>query len=169
LGAPMPLARLPSRAPHNIFIQNRHISLIEYIRESFIAGDGEPRFFWSSENEPYGWAIRSTVRNELLRLAQPKGEPIYHYKSLEGFQGIVESQDLWLTESAFMNDASEIEHGIELSREVFEAIAADGSPIADALRKLTSLPVLSVLESTSHAFHLLAIISVNGAPTPKIQ
>jgi hypothetical protein len=40
-----------------------------------------------------------------------------------------------------MNDASEIEHGIELSREVFEAIAADGSPIADALRKLTSLPV----------------------------
>ena len=113
----------------------------EFRRESFIGVDGEPRFFWISQNESYGWAIRSMVRSEVLRLARPNRGPIYHYTSLEGFRGILESEDLWLTESAFMNDASEIEHGINLAREVFDPIATNGSPIADVLRGLTSVPV----------------------------
>lgn len=110
----------------------------EFRRESFIGVDGEPRFFWISLSASYGWAIRSVVRSELLRLARPSHGRIYHYTSLEGFRGIIESEDLWLTESAFMNDASEIEHGITLAREVFDPIATNGSPIADVLRGLTS-------------------------------
>lgn len=129
---------------HNadIFLDSRFPSVsTEYRRESFIAADGKPRYFWISTNQSYGWAVRSTVRSELLRLAKPSFGPMYHYTSLEGFQGIVESSDLWLTDSAFMNDASEIEHGIDMSREVFESIATNGSPIADVLRGLTNIPV----------------------------
>lgn len=126
----------------DVFLDSRFPPLSkEYRRESFIAADGEPRFFWISRNEGYGWAVRSTVRSELLRLAQPSYGAMYHYTSLEGFQGIIESSDLWLTDSAFMNDASELEHGVDLSREVFESRATNGSPIADVLRGLTNIPV----------------------------
>lgn len=138
---PCPWPNCPHGHTNDVFIDDRYFSSKEYRRESFATGDGEPRFFWISENEPYGWAIRNTVRSELFRLAQPMGGPMYHYTSLEGFQGIVESEDLWLTESAFMNDASEIEHGIELSREVFEVVATNGSPIANVLGQLTTLPI----------------------------
>lgn len=124
------------------FIDSRYQGLSrEYRRESFMAADEEPRFFWISRNESYGLAVRPTVRSELFRLAQPSYGAMYHYTSLEGFQGIIESSDLWLTDSAFMNDASEIAHGIDLSREVFESIATNGSPIADILRGMTNVPV----------------------------
>lgn len=138
---PCPWPNCPHGQVSDVFIEDRHFSSIKYRRKFFTAGDGEPRFFWISENEPYVLAIRNTVRSELLRLAQPRGGPMYHYTSLEGFQGIVGTGDLWLTESAFMNDASEIEHGIDLSREVFDIISANGSPIADTLLQLTNIPM----------------------------
>jgi DUF2971 family protein len=36
---------------------------------------------------------------------------VYHYTDLNGLNGIVGSQDLWLTNSRFSNDSEEIEHG----------------------------------------------------------
>jgi hypothetical protein len=139
---PCPWPNCPHGNREDSFLSQRFSVTKEakYKRESFVAADGEPRFFWLSENQSYGWVVRPTIRSELSRLAQPNGDvPIYHYTSLEGFHGIVESDDLWLTESAFMNDASEIEHGIELSQDVFESFVASGSPIASVLESLTSV------------------------------
>lgn len=140
---PCPWPGCPHGHDGDVYVDSRYgLEAREFRRESFIGVEGEPRFFWISSNESYGWAIRSMVRAELLRLARPSYGRIYHYTSLESFQGIVESEDLWLTESAFMNDASEIEHGIALAREVFEPIATSESPIADVLRGLASVTVV---------------------------
>lgn len=110
-----------------------------YKRESFVASDGGSRYFWLAEDESYGWAIRQTVRNELFRLSKPQEAPIFHYTSLEGFKGIIESQDFWLTESSFLNDSTEIEHGIDLAHEVFKEFSdhKDG-PIFEMLEGLGS-------------------------------
>ena len=36
---------------------------------------------------------------------------VYHYTDLNALNGIVASQDLWLTNLQFSNDSEEIEHG----------------------------------------------------------
>lgn len=109
-----------------------------YKRESFVASDGSPRYFWISDNLPYGLAVRQPVQSELFRLSKPNQSTIYHYTSLEGFKGIIESQDFWLTDSDFLNDSTEIEHGIDLARQVFKSFSEQTlSPIADILEGLT--------------------------------
>lgn len=124
------------------FVDDR-FSLVDdktFTRESFVGVDGEPRYFWIGANDPYGWAIRNTIRSELFRLARPTYGPLYHYTSLESFHAILESEDLWLTDAAYLNDASEIEHGIRLASDVFDGLIAGGSPIAQSLTELTRIP-----------------------------
>jgi hypothetical protein len=109
-----------------------------YKRQSFVAGDGSLRYFWISDNQPYGWVVRRPVQSELFRLSNPNQNAIYHYTSLAGFKGIVESQDFWLAESDFLNDSTEIEHGIDLARQVFQSYCEqNSSPIASLLEGLT--------------------------------
>lgn len=43
---------------------------------------------------------------------------IYHYTDLNGLKGIVEHNDLWLTNSRFSNDDQEMTHGLDVVREV---------------------------------------------------
>jgi hypothetical protein len=47
---------------------------------------------------------------------------IYHYTSLEGFEGIVESGALWATRTCHLNDRTEIEHGRALALEVADEL-----------------------------------------------
>ncbi len=44
----------------------------------------------------------------------------YHYTSLEAFKNIVESKTLWLTNSAFLNDSTEIINGKDFFNEITE-------------------------------------------------
>lgn len=114
---------------------------LKYSRESFLGSDGSPRYFWLPEHLPYSMQVGNLVRGELFRLARPAIGTIYHYTTLEALFGIVESEDLWMTDYSFLNDASEVEHGIELAASVFSETAASraGSPIADHLRNLSSI------------------------------
>ena len=123
------------------FISNFGPSRKKYQRDFLLAGDGKPRYFWISESESYGWLIRNLLRNELSRLAPQSNPVIYHYTSLDGFQGIIESEDMWLTESAFLNDSSEIVHGMQLSQEIFENLEIDCEPIKGYLSNLIHTPV----------------------------
>ena len=36
--------------------------------------------------------------------------PLYHYTSLEGLRGIVDSRTLWATDIRYLNDAQELHH-----------------------------------------------------------
>jgi hypothetical protein len=46
------------------------------------------------------------------------GNTLYHYTTVAGLKGIIESESIWFTDFRHMNDPSEIEHGIELCRDV---------------------------------------------------
>jgi len=56
---------------------------------------------------------------------------LYHYTNLTGLQGIVESGNLWFTDVAFLNDASEMQFGIDL----IEAYFTELRPILNELEK----------------------------------
>lgn len=137
---PCPWPDCPHGHDEDFYLDQRLLGTAEkfYKRESFVAGDGTLRYFWISNNQPYGWVVRQPVQSELFRLSKPNQSTIYHYTSLAGFKGIIESQDFWLTESDFLNDSTEIEHGIDLARQVFQSFCEQkSSPIASILDELT--------------------------------
>src|SRR3954471_7489320 len=45
-------------------------------------------------------------------------ETLFHYTTLEGLLGILESNDLRLTNTRFCNDDAEMTHGLDLTRKV---------------------------------------------------
>ena len=47
------------------------------------------------------------LRPLLEAFRDPLEQPIYHYTSAEGFRGIVDSGEIWLTNAAFVNDTTE--------------------------------------------------------------
>lgn len=139
-GLPCPWPDCPHGHDKDVYLDHRFSGIAEkaYRRQSFAAYDGSPRYFWISDDQPYGWIVRQPVQSELFRLSKPNLSTIYHYTSLDGFKGIIESQDFWLTESDFLNDSTEIEHGIDLAGEVFKSFCEKNlSPIADFLEGLT--------------------------------
>lgn len=71
-----------------------------------------PKTFWNEAR-----------RNDLLRQDTP--EHIFHYTSLEGFVGIIESRTIWLTDYAYLNDTRELSHGIGLIRGVIADMLKD--------------------------------------------
>jgi hypothetical protein len=46
---------------------------------------------------------------------------LYHYTSAEGFKGIIESDSIWLTSIANLNDPSEFLHGLDIAKELVTA------------------------------------------------
>lgn len=47
------------------------------------------------------------IKDLMETFADPCDEPIYHYTSASAFQGIVESGEIWLTNTDFVNDTTE--------------------------------------------------------------
>ena len=50
--------------------------------------------------------------------------PLYHYTDGRGLKGIIESGTFWFTDYRHLNDPSELIHGIKMSHDVANAIAA---------------------------------------------
>ena len=63
-------------------------------------------------------AQRAMLRRGRRENVLHDGRKLYHYTSLEGFQGIVESKGFWASDSRFLNDAEELRHGIDLTASV---------------------------------------------------
>src|SRR6266851_4172570 len=83
--------------------------------------DGRPRFFWREPNFA-SWAVAMQLRNyELGRIQRPLhvNKHVYHYTTLPAFKSIVETQELWLSDYAYLNDSSEVNHGLALARNTF--------------------------------------------------
>lgn len=137
---PCPWPGCPHGHDKDVYVDPRFLGAagMPYKRQSFVAGDGSLRYFWIKDNHSYGLAVRQPVQTELFRISKPTQSNIYHYTSLAGFKGIIESQDFWLTESDFLNDSTEIEHGIDLARQVFTSFCEqNSSPIENILDGLT--------------------------------
>jgi DUF2971 family protein len=57
--------------------------------------------------------------------ARPSG-PLFHYTNKAGLVGILQSQQLWLTEYAKLNDAHEIQYGVQIIREhIFSQVISE--------------------------------------------
>jgi len=67
---------------------------------------------------------------------------LYHYTSLEGLEGIVSGNDLWLTHTQYCNDDEELTHGLSLTRQVIAEQAESG----DDRRKEYLNKLLKLLE-----------------------
>lgn len=138
---PCPWPDCPNGCESDTYVStNFGLSPEEYRRDFFIAADDAPRYFWISDTESYGWVIRKVIKEEFERLTHTETPVMYHYTTLEGLQGIIDSSDLWLTESQFLNDASEVNHGIELSREIFNELNISASPINEFLQEVINTP-----------------------------
>lgn len=54
--------------------------------------------------------------------------PLYHYTGLSALRGIIETESMWCTDYRYMNDPSELSHGVQIAHEVLTKLAteADG-------------------------------------------
>lgn len=71
------------------------------------------------------------------------GSPAHHYTDLEGLRGIVEKDDLWLTNARYSNDEEEMKHGREIARKAVSSenekqSTPEGRLYIDHLEKLVS-------------------------------
>jgi len=99
--------------------------------------DGRDRYFWRNPDMPW-WMLSTHIRNlELARVHRPlyAARHVYHYTTVAAFKSIIDSQELWLTDYAYLNDSSEVRHGLELAREVFEQDLSAQTPTYAACSK----------------------------------
>jgi hypothetical protein len=75
---------------------------------------------------------RETARLGITRVSDASSQTLYHYTSAAGFLGIIGSGEVWLSDYAFLNDATELHHGLELARGVFVE-AAEQRPLARSM------------------------------------
>lgn len=75
---------------------------------------------------------------------------LYHYTTIEGLKGIVESKCLWATNYRYLNDTEEIRHGLKITKEL----------VADRLKNTKSDETKPFLKTIS--VHLDAQIAFEG-------
>ena len=64
---------------------------------------------------------------------------LYHYTTPQGLQGIIDTKTIWASDYRFLNDATELKHGLAIFDKLFdshrERLAKDRVEIIDGLRK----------------------------------
>ncbi|MEJ2699230.1 MAG: hypothetical protein P8Z70_06185, partial [Desulfuromonadales bacterium] len=55
-------------------------------------------------------------------------ETLYHYTTLKGLLGIVESRTLWASDIRYMNDSAEMKHAADLIKKDIARRIAEGHP-----------------------------------------
>ena len=96
---------------------------IRYIRKEWKSFDNEQRYSWDLADHFASFQASQFITEENIRRCGPEPEPleqIFHYTTLEGLKGIIQNGEIWLTDYQYMNDLSEILHGLELAREVIQ-------------------------------------------------
>jgi hypothetical protein len=64
-------------------------------------------------------------------------QTLYHYTDANGFKGIIENDEIWFTDYRYLNDPSELRHGILLAHETIRAKMATAKAVnADFLCKM---------------------------------
>ena len=111
-----------------------------YSRRQWKMLSGDPYFSWDRAKLANWFNLPNVVRNEARRqgLADTSlPDLIYHYTSVEGFFGIVQSGQLWLSDYSYLNDTRELSHGADLVAEAATELLANESwpQAADLLRQ----------------------------------
>ncbi len=96
-----------------------------YTRQHWKSPLGDTYFTWDSNKLPNWFFVRQTYWNEARRHGLVETnfpDTIYHYTSLAGFVGIVESKQIWLSDFSYLNDSRELVHGTRLATDVIDSI-----------------------------------------------
>ncbi len=102
--------------------------------------DTESGFSWKRADTPAVLEARRMAGSEAVRRFPTLSKAVgwlYHYTDVTGLMGIVHEGGLWLTDARYMNDRSEVEHGIKIAAGVLKAVLDDPvyAPTADRLRE----------------------------------
>lgn len=112
-----------------IRVQYSHGSVSTFHRAEWKDAEGHPIYSWQPDNLPRSMLISRVFwtnarRKKLLPAYDPApSHTLYHYTSAAALLAIIESNDLFLTDYAYLNDSLELEHGIGIARERFRIIA----------------------------------------------
>ena len=116
-------------------------------------------FTWEHEDLPHWFSCGKTLWNEARRLELVKDQNIstvYHYTSVDAFVKIVESHSIWFSDYSYLNDESELIHGVGIVSEVIENLLRTG-PSNDAQNLLEAW-----LDSISKDLPRICIASFSG-------
>lgn len=58
--------------------------------------------------------------------SEPVTGPLWHYTNADGVKGIVTTDRLWATDTAFLNDSAELVYGLDLALGAVREIAGQG-------------------------------------------
>jgi hypothetical protein len=97
----------------------------KYSRREWQSPLGSSYYSWESTDLPNWFFAPQTFWNEARRhrlIPDAFPDTVYHYTSLEGLIGIVESQSVWMTEFGYLNDRREVRHGYDLLLETISQI-----------------------------------------------
>ena len=107
---------------------------IIYTRAVWTAPDGAKSYSWGGDL-PRWFSLSRAVWKDAARFgliskdAAARVKTIYHYTSVEGLLGIVQSGDIWMSDYAYLNDSDELTYGLRLAKSRFQ-IASEKLPSA---------------------------------------
>lgn len=96
-----------------------------YTRKEWHSLTGDPYYSWEESKLPNWFYVEKVIWNEARRkgvIAEEVPKLIYHYTSVDGFFGIVQHRNLWLSDYSYLNDTRELSHGADLICEVAEEL-----------------------------------------------
>lgn len=121
---PCPWPNCTNGIPENEFQVDAYIEGEDpeiYTRRQWIDLSGSSYYSWDGSRLPNWFSVQKVFWNEARRRnLVPLDTPdlIYHYTSVEGFFGIIDSRQLWLSDYSYLNDTRELSHGADLTAEV---------------------------------------------------
>ena len=65
--------------------------------------------------------------------------PLYHYTDASGLKSIIENDEIWFTDYRYLNDPSELRHGIFLAHETIKAVQANAGHAKYLCQMMTDL------------------------------
>lgn len=86
-------------------------------------------FSWEKKDWPHWFSVRNTFWNEVRRLRlipEHSLDVFYHYTSMEAFVSIVESDSIWLSDYSYLNDKTELVHGVKIVSEAINEFLIQG-------------------------------------------
>lgn len=130
---PCPWPGCPKGIPESEFevpslIQGKESTI--YQRHEWINLAQEKYYTWQEKDFPNWFFCKKTLWSEAKRRKLITSSPvktIYHYTSIEGFMGILDSRSLWFTDYSYLNDRKELCHGIDVIRRVAGEIQEQSS------------------------------------------
>ena len=97
-------------------------------RERWTSFDGDEYFSWREPGVPCYESVNQLTNRELQRRLHPSDHPtIYHYTTSKVLQCILADRAMWLTDYAYLNDATELKYGLRQAKEHLEELLRDSA------------------------------------------